>query len=393
MNPALRFIGLAIFAWVGVRAASLTLLPGMTALAPEARAAPTNAPLLPEVRVSTPNSGEAVPSAPEQPYPYGYTPPGYGYPPSAYGYPPPGYGYPPPGYGYARASAYGLRSARPQTIVVPIAWPGGAPPPIRPAAASAWDLVVPPPAPLERFPEFERTSFISVPQALPRAPAASTPAEAAPAKPRLDRLQLTSWALLRNGLGNQAIAQGGTLGGSQVGARLTYKFTPAIAASLRFSSSAGGVRGAEAAAGIRWQPFQAVPVALNLERRQRLGRWGGRSDFAAFVEGGLYQRPVALGFALDAYAQAGWVGVKKGDWFADGSLTLTRPLWRNLSAGVGVWAGGQSQGQDSLYRIDAGPRLSYAVRPNLRVHLDYRQRLSGDALPRSGPALTVAGDF
>jgi hypothetical protein len=37
--------------------------------------------------------------------------------------------------------------------------------------------------------------------------------------------------------------------------------------------------------------------------------------------------------------------------------------------------------------------LSLAVRRDLRVHADYRQRIADDALPRSGPALTIAGDF
>jgi hypothetical protein len=33
------------------------------------------------------------------------------------------------------------------------------------------------------------------------------------------------------------------------------------------------------------------------------------------------------------------------------------------------------------------------VRDNIKVHLDYRQRLAGNAEPASGPALTLAGDF
>jgi hypothetical protein len=33
------------------------------------------------------------------------------------------------------------------------------------------------------------------------------------------------------------------------------------------------------------------------------------------------------------------------------------------------------------------------VRKNLKVHLDWRQKLVGNARPGSGPALTLAGDF
>ena len=49
--------------------------------------------------------------------------------------------------------------------------------------------------------------------------------------------------------------------------------------------------------------------------------------------------------------------------------------------------------QPGLYRVDAGPRLSMRVRNNMRVHVDYRQRVYGNALPGSGPVLTLAGDF
>ena len=368
MSAPIRFIGVALFAWAGVRAVSLGLLPGMTALVPPAAAGPAR--VTTAAMVSQPAPPEAFTAVPYAPY----APPPYGYPPPPY-----------PAYGYAP------RMAAP-TFVVPAGWGAPAVRSMRAPPASAWDLVMPSPAPVERFAELQALPFAGPASSMP-APARSAEAQPPPA-PKLDRLQLSSWALLRNGLGNSSLAQGGTLGGSQVGARLTYKFTPEIAASLRFSSSAGGVRGAEAAAGVRWQPLRGVPVALNVERRQRLGQYGGRSDFAAFAEGGLYQQPVALGFGLDAYGQAGMVGIKSSDWFADGAIAMTRPIWRGLSGGLGLWAGGQSNGGDgSLYRVDGGPRLSYAVRRNVRLHLDYRQRLAGDALPRSGPALTIAGDF
>ena len=75
-------------------------------------------------------------------------------------------------------------------------------------------------------------------------------------------------------------------------------------------------------------------------------------------------------------------------------LTLTRPIWRGLSGGFGMWAGGQSNHPGgTIYRVDGGPRLTYQVRRNVRLHADYRQRIAGDALPRSRPALTIAGDF
>ena len=369
MSAPIRFIGLALFAWVGVRAASLGLLPGMTALVPPAAAQPVAGAAT--AMVSTPDMAQHF-AAPD---PAAYPASPYAYQPAAYAYPPP---YPPQ-----------IIAQRP-TFIVPAGWaPQARYPDSRP---SAWEAVLPTPAHQERFAELEPFA-LEVP-AVPTPQRVEQLALSPPPPPKLDRLALSSWALLRNGLGNAGLVSGGTLGGSQVGARLSYKFTPQIAASLRFSSSAGGVRGAEAAAGVRWQPFKSVPLALNVERREGLGRFGGRSAFAAFVEGGLYQQPVALGFNLDSYAQAGVVGVNSRDWFADGSAALTRPIWRGLSGGLGMWAGGQSNDPYGiLYRVDGGPRLSLALKRNLKVHLDYRQRLAGDALPQSGPALTLAGDF
>jgi len=94
-------------------------------------------------------------------------------------------------------------------------------------------------------------------------------------------------------------------------------------------------------------------------------------------------------FVLDAYLQGGLVGLKSRDLFVDGGATVTRPVFGKFSAGVGVWGGAQP----GLYRIDAGPRVTVAVRKNVRVHLDWRQRLAGNAQPGSGPALTLATDF
>ena len=74
---------------------------------------------------------------------------------------------------------------------------------------------------------------------------------------------------------------------------------------------------------------------------------------------------------------------------ADGSATLTRPVWRQLSAGFGMWGGAQP----GLARFDVGPRLSNRIGSKMRVHVDYRQRLVGAANPGSGPVLTLGANF
>jgi len=211
-----------------------------------------------------------------------------------------------------------------------------------------------------------------------------------PAAPRLDRVQLTSWALLRGAPSPGALASGGTLGGSQAGARLTYAFNRWVAASLRTTSPVGGTRGAEVAGGLRFTPLRSVPVAFTIERRQSISpHGGGRSAFAVFAEGGLYHQPMPWKFSLDAYVQGGLVGLSSRDYFVDGAFAFTRPVWGRVSAGFGLWGGAQT----GIYRVDAGPRVSVRVRDNIYAHVDWRQRIAGTAQPSSGPALTLAADF
>jgi hypothetical protein len=230
-------------------------------------------------------------------------------------------------------------------------------------------------------------SFVSTPQSMPAAPVP-------PIDPhKLDRLQLSSWALLRNQQTGTAVsrslASGGQLGASQGGVRLIYNIDRRIGVAARFSSEVGR-RGGEAALGIRVRPLVSVPVWITAERRQAVGKYGGgRSDFALFMEGGLYQQPLPWDFALDGYLQGGVVGLKTRDLFIDGAVTVSRPVYRQFSAGFGIWGGAQP----GLYRVDAGPRITMRVRNNLKVHVDWRQKLAGNARPGSGPVLTLAGDF
>jgi hypothetical protein len=373
MSASLRFLGFAVLAWAGVRAASLAFAPaGSTGIIPAARAA-----TLPPVA----QTHFDPPAPPDPPFPAQGVYPG-----------------PMPSYGPAFAAAYPPTIAYPRgdrTIVVPASWPAGPPPPRD--SSAGWAGIMPTPQPLYSAP--------LGPEPWPTSPAASTPPMRAtgtgrvavsttpPRPPRFDRLQLTAWALLRGtGRGidpTPSLASGGTLGGSQAGARLTYRFNQAWAASLRSSSSVGGVRGAEVAGGIRWQPFRSVPVAITAERREGLGRFGGRSAFALFAEGGLYNRALFNKFYLDGYLQGGVVGLRSRDLFVDGGATLSRPIWRNISGGVGVWGAAQP----GLYRLDAGPRLTMQVRRGIKVHADYRKRLIGNAAPASGPAITLGADF
>jgi hypothetical protein len=233
------------------------------------------------------------------------------------------------------------------------------------------------------------TSLPPLRQSTVIAPAQSIPVDLK--RSGIDRVQLTAWALLRaqqGGLGPSSLASGGQLGGSQAGARLSYNFTRLLTATLRTTSDVGQ-RGGEVAAGVRIQPVAAIPLWLTAERRQRIGSSSGRNAFALFFESGLYERSLPWRLSLDAYLQGGVVGFHSRDGFIDGGLTVSRPVYRQFSAGLGVWGGAQP----GIYRVDAGPRITMRVKNNMKVHFDYRARLTGNARPGSGPAVTLAGDF
>jgi hypothetical protein len=361
---------IAVVGWAGVRAATLGSLPGaeMYAIKPsEAKAPPpivtTQVPELPPPPQPVPAAGQAM----------------------AYGYD--GAMMVPAGYG----------GAYPRPLIIPVyyQYQGAVSAPVRPATYT-------PILPIPSRPDFAApdlddwpmTRMAATSMPIPPQPAAAAGGSPTIALPKgLDRLQLTMWAMLRGRQGVVAgpstLASGGTLGASQAGARLFYNVTPQVAAVLRTSSDVGR-RGGEVAAGVRVQPLRSLPVWVTAERRQALGKYGGgRSAFALFAESGVYDRPIAWEFMLDGYAQAGVVGLKSRDLFVDGGFTLSRPVFRQFSAGLGIWGGAQP----GLYRVDVGPRLTMKVRRNLKVHLDWRQRLAGNAQPGSGPAVTLAGDF
>ena len=370
MSNATRFIAFALAGWVGVRALSLGLIPGGEAIAFDRRgsgevplpvvATTQFAPLEPVVSTASalPNpSGALYP----QPYPVPYAVPV-------------------------------LVAGRSQARLVPaatVAMPGG----WGPEEAAGFSLA---PAatryagtslPLDQWP---LATIARGGGETPVRRAPSTPAELIRAIPGIDRLSMSAWAMLRRDPGAPSLATNGQLGGSQAGSRFLWRFYRRFAASVRSSAPIGGVeRNAELAAGLRWQPFVRIPVALTAERRQSFGRDKGPSRFALFAEGGVYDRPIVARFNLDAYLQAGVVGVRDPAAFIDGSATLTRPLWRQFSLGFGLWGGAQP----GLARLDAGPRASLRLGRSMRIHLDYRHRFVGQAAPGSGPVVTLAGDF
>ncbi len=381
MSQASRFILIALAGWVGLRALSLGMIPGGEAFAferhaPRGKASPASggAPLPPVVATQFAPIEPVARAEPIPPYyspvaPYAAFPQVYAMPNAV-------------PVAYSRGPAVIRYAASP---ALPRAW---GPPEVEgfslaPAAARYAGTTTP----LDQWPLASIASERSGPTSKR---AQSTPAEMIRAIPGIDRLSMSAWAMIRRDPGSSSLAANGQLGGSQAGSRLLWRFDPHLAASLRTSAPIGGTqRSAELAAGLRWQPIMRLPLALTAERRQSFGRDKGRSGFALFAEGGVYERPIALRFTLDAYLQAGAVGIRDHAAFVDGSATLTRPLWRDVSAGFGMWGGAQP----GLARLDVGPRLSWRIGRSMRVHADFRHRFLGEAAPGSGPVLTLAGDF
>ncbi|HEX8571825.1 MAG TPA: hypothetical protein VF759_03640 [Allosphingosinicella sp.] len=229
--------------------------------------------------------------------------------------------------------------------------------------------------------------------AIPFQPSSIPPAEPMLGAPRAGRSSAYGWAFLRPG-GSAALAPGGTLGGSQAGLRLLYRLNGdperPVALAARLASPIGNPNAAEAALGIDWRPSRRIPVHLLAERRQKLGR-EGRSAFALTVHGGIGEERLGP-VRVDAYAQAGIVGTRARDLFADGALRLSLPVGRRARLGAGAWAAAQP----GVARLDLGPQASLRLplgRGNVVLAADWRLRVAGDARPGSGPALTLATDF
>ena len=366
MSHSVRFLALAITAWAGVRAITLGLDPGRDALAAT----------LDDSLLSEAAQGPTAPAPAAPPPAPGMRSSPIGYPPTPYGWMP---GYP------------AMWQAPPAQTVVRLVQPAA--PYASPMAIPAYYYAAPPQAmamsaTLPFDPYAAPPPLLSPPPLAAPLPSASPPLQRG--APTLDRLRLHGWAYYRQETGatSAGLAPGGTLGGSQAGARMLYQVRPGLDASARYVSSIGTVRGSEAALGVRYQPFKNIPLAITAERRQRIDGVG-RSDFAAFAEYGAYGVRLPGEFSADGFAQAGVVGVSEKDWFLDAQLSATRPVWRDVRAGAGIWTSAQT----GLQRVDIGPRLTMPVGNGLTLHADYRLKVAGNAEPTDGASVTIAGDF
>ncbi|WP_029936712.1 hypothetical protein [Sphingomonas sp. UNC305MFCol5.2] len=208
-----------------------------------------------------------------------------------------------------------------------------------------------------------------------------------------DRWSASAWLVARPGIGLGAAPGTSQIGGGQAGVRVAYMLLPKqrLAAFARVVTPLRG-RGAEASLGLEWQPTRA-PVRLVAE--QRFGLDGVKSGPGIGVIAG-FDGPVASGFRLESYGQAGTIRRNRTEPYADGAVRATHALAEaggvRLALGGGVWGAAQ---RDAV-RFDLGPSATLALpigKRDVRLALDWRQRIAGDARPGSGLAFTLGSDF
>lgn len=255
------------------------------------------------------------------------------------------------------------------------------------------------PAPGQQQPYAENTTALTLPSAVPAAPPhfVSSAGQSAPSRWSGD-----SWLLWRRDGGGVGIAAfaGPSYGASQAGAVLRYRLAPGSRyqpqAYLRGSTALNDPRESELAFGLAVRPLAAVPATLLVEGRA--ARSGGHTRWrpAVAVVSALPPLRLPLDLRGEAYVQAGYVGGPGATAFVDGQARIDRPFVRlgraELRGGAETWGGAQR----GASRLDFGPSVTLAVplgKVTARLAADWRFRVAGQAVPSSGPALTLSAGF
>jgi hypothetical protein len=204
----------------------------------------------------------------------------------------------------------------------------------------------------------------------------------------------SAWLLLRGGQGIAPGLSGGQLGGAQAGIRVAYTLDKPrrLAIVARVATPLKGI-GREVSLGIEWQPTH-LPLKLVAEQRVALDH--GHGGPALGVIGGTGPAPLAAGFDLATYGQAGAVHRDRLEPFAEGAARISHTMVHSgqfrIDLGAGIWGGAQREAA----RLDIGPSLGATIplgNRSLRLSLDWRERVAGHARPGSGAALTLGSDF
>ena len=151
----------------------------------------------------------------------------------------------------------------------------------------------------------------------------------------------------------------------------------------------------QGAAGVSIRPFPRIPVTLVAERLFKFGSLA-RNDWALRGYGGTSQarardRPVSF------FGEAGVIG-KRPDTFAGVQMIAEKSVQaaRQIRCRAGSSAHGArfSTADRTIDRLDLGPtlRLTHPKAP-ISVRVEYRARVTGNARPGSGLALTVSSVY
>lgn len=164
-----------------------------------------------------------------------------------------------------------------------------------------------------------------------------------------------------------------------------------MALVVRFATPLEG-RGREVSLGAEWQPTR-LPIRLATERRISLD--GERGGEAVSMIGGV--GPVAIeGMWLDIYGQAGAIQRRTAAGFADGSVLLEKRIAQRHRGSVSIGGGAWGGIQPGASRLDIGPTVAVRLPVaghTLRMALDWRERVAGEARPGSGLAVVMGADF
>jgi hypothetical protein len=218
--------------------------------------------------------------------------------------------------------------------------------------------------------------------------------QAKPALYREARLTGAGWMFFRSK--SDGVSSGGapTLGGSQIGLRLNHTVLRlndiSIGGTVRASAPLGAVVGKEVSAGLTINPGRLPGLRLFLERRIPIDD-GGRPAWSALASYGHETTIGQVNLKARIYAEAGAVQSRQTNPFAYARLELAKPVSKHLEIGVETVA----DAQRDAYRLDIGPVI--ALRefsdPNIVISAAWRLRASGNARPKSGPAITVSTSF
>lgn len=191
------------------------------------------------------------------------------------------------------------------------------------------------------------------------------------------------------------------LGGGQSGGGIAWTLDPLarrpVAAVARYNAATGADgaidnRTSQAAFGVRWRPVKGVSISA--ERLVAIGI-SARDDWALRVAAGADGNRGRIEW--NGYGEAGVLGA--GDVFAGAQARAGVRIFRlgktSVLAGTGAWASLQTGGTISG-RFDLGPSLTAHAsiwRIPVELSADWRFRVAGNALPGSGPVMTLSTGF